>query len=183
MSAASAPSRTWQAARRRHAIADYFRSLPLIARERHFNDPWVCQALLRSLTPLARLYVLRLAGVGAAGLERAVVDAWPQPTAEARAKAAAALEQLEQLDLVLVTASPQMGARYALQLTFCNRLMESLRAGEPPGGGGTAAAAADALGPDKKAPTAAELRARPARWETLLLYVLSPQPAITATSL
>ena len=73
-------------------LADYFRSLPLIARERHFNDPWVCQALLRSLTPLARLYVLRLAGVGAAGLERAVVDAWPQPTAEARAKHAAALE-------------------------------------------------------------------------------------------
>ena len=34
-------------------LADYFRSLPLIARERHFNDPWVCQALLRSLTPLA----------------------------------------------------------------------------------------------------------------------------------
>ena len=158
-------------------LADYFRSLPLIARERHFNDPWVCQALLRSLTPLARLYVLRLAGVGAAGLERAVVDAWPQPTAEARAKHAAALEQLEQLDLVLVTASPQMGARYALQLTFCNRLMESLRAGEPPGGGGTAAAAADALGPDKKAPTAAELRAHARqRWETLLLYVLSPQP-------
>ena len=48
-------------------LADYFRSLPLIARERHFNDPWVCQALLRSLTPLARLYVLRLASVGAAG--------------------------------------------------------------------------------------------------------------------
>ena len=158
-------------------LADYFRSLPLIARERHFNDPWVCQALLRSLTPLARLYVLRLAGVGAAGLERAVVDAWPQPTAEARAKHAAALEQLEQLDIVLVTASPQMGARYALQLTFCNRLMESLRAGEPPGGGGTAAAAADALGPDKKAPTAAELRAHARqRWETLLLHVLSPQP-------
>ena len=95
-------------ARRRQCamtLADYFRSLPLIARERHFNDPWVCQALCAAHAPRGST-CCGSAG-GAAGLECAVVDAWPQPTAEARAKHAAALEQLEQLDLVLVTASPQ----------------------------------------------------------------------------
>ena len=119
LAVASRPDpRTWRGAalvagvasgvRRRQCamtLADYFRSLPLIARERHFNDPGCTGALRRH----------------AAGCSTCCAWSAPAPpgrvrsggrvaAADAEARVARRGARAAQLDLVLVTASPQMGA-------------------------------------------------------------------------
>eukprot|EP00898_Chlorokybus_atmophyticus_P003892 jgi/Chlat1/4503/Chrsp29S04577 len=77
---------------------EYLGSLPALKLDRLYASHWTCQALLRSLPPLAKQYVLRLLFVDASLPARTLQD-WAQPTAAAKHRAA--LDRLRQLRVLL----------------------------------------------------------------------------------
>ena len=80
-------------------LLDFFGQLPKRVQATLFKDPWTCQAILRALSPLGQQYALRLASAQSP-LPAALVDAWVQPTREARTKHDLAISQLSSLGLL-----------------------------------------------------------------------------------
>ncbi|KAL6757496.1 Tfb2-domain-containing protein [Haematococcus lacustris] len=147
-------------------IISFLGDLPPEQRSRLFDSPWTCQAVFRSLKPLAKNYVLRLLLV-TVPVPQEVVDAWPSdPTRHATAHQAA-LSSL--LDLDLYRQGQQAGRpTFQLHPTFQAQLQWALSTGghmlgEVPRSVLAAAPGREAL--DAFAHN---------QWEALQMYLLDP---------
>ena len=159
-------------------LLDFFGQLPKGVQATLFKDPWTCQAILRALSPLGQQYALRLASAQSP-LPAALVDAWVQPTREARAKHDLAISQLTSLGLLQARARGDGGATSApfeLHAEFGAQLLLALRGGDAVGGTNNTCE-----GEDKNKPTLAQLEAHATRtWETVLQAVISPPRDLVA---
>lgn len=171
------------------SLLSYLVSLPPVALERLYTDSWVAQAVVRVLSPLGRLYALRLASAGGA-LPKSLVSSWPKVSAgaariEPAASSAAstrhaeALRQMRALRLLEERAGELCLSRGFGEVLRC-ALERGVHGMERDG---------DALyGVDKNAVSADELdRLGSERWEALLLAILhppsTPLPLAIATEL
>ena len=159
-------------------LLDFFGQLPKGVQARLFKDPWTCQAILRALSPLGQQYALRLASAQSP-LPAALVDAWVQPTREARTKHDLAISQLSSLGLLQTRAHGGGGATsdpFELQAEFGAQLLLALRGGDAVGGTN-----ATCDREDEHKPTPAQLEAHATRtWETVLHAVISPPRELVA---
>lgn len=143
------------------SFMDYLASLPAIQLDRLYESHWTCQAVLRSLPPLAKQYVLRLvlveAAVGAADME-----SWVK--AGARSQHLAAIERMEQLRVLLKEKS----ASFRLNPELQRQLQRALIAGGGP--------------PRERMPAAIAVRVPPLneldhyavrQWESVLLQLVT----------
>eukprot|EP00897_Mesotaenium_endlicherianum_P003506 jgi/Mesen1/3183/ME000184S02247 len=80
------------------SFIDYLASLPAVKLDKLYESHWTCQAVLRSLPPVAKQYVLRLLHIEAP-ITPAHFQNWARP--DALSKHRVALERLEQLRVLL----------------------------------------------------------------------------------
>ena len=150
-------------------LLDFFGQLPKGAQATLFKDPWTCQAVLRALSPLGQQYALRLASAQGP-LPAALVEAWVQPTREARTKHDLAISQLSSLGLLQPRARGDgaSSAPFELHAEFGAQLLLVLR-------GGDAVTNVTDVREDEHKPTLAQLEAHAKRtWEMVLQAVISP---------
>ena len=150
-------------------LLDFFGQLPKGAQATLFKDPWTCQAILRALSPLGQQYALRLASAQGP-LPAALVEAWVQPTREARTKHDLAISQLSSLGLLQPRARGDgaSSAPFELHAEFGAQLLLVLR-------GGDAVTNVTDVREDEHKPTLAQLEAHAKRtWEMVLQAVISP---------
>ena len=158
-------------------LLDFFGQLPKGVQATLFKDPWTCQAILRALSPLGQQYALRLASAQSP-LPAALVDAWVQPTREARTKHDLAISQLSSLGLLQTRAGGggATSAPFELHAEFGAQLLLALRGGDAVGGTN-----ATCDREDEHKPTLAQLEAHATRtWETVLHAVISPPRELVA---
>ncbi|GJP34082.1 hypothetical protein CLOM_g18549 [Closterium sp. NIES-68] len=157
-------------------FADYLASLPAAQLDRLYSSLYTCQAVLRSLPPLAKQYVLRLLFL-TDPVPAALVADWPKP--EAQSKHKASLDRLQQLRLLLAcsetgslsaaSAAAAAPAAYRLNPTFQQQLQHALTSGAPVSRPSVPASVASRL------PSAAELAAHAtSHWESVLMHLVSP---------
>ncbi|CAI5990958.1 unnamed protein product, partial [Closterium sp. NIES-64] len=152
-------------------FADYLASLPAAQLDRLYSSLYTCQAVLRSLPPLAKQYVLRLLFL-TDPVPAALVADWPKP--EAHSKHKAALDRLQQLRLLLAcsetgslaAAASSAPAAFRLNPTFQQQLQQALTSGAP---------VSRPSVPATRLPSAAELAAHAtSHWEAVLMHLISP---------
>lgn len=164
-------------------LVTYLEGLPALTLARLYESHWTCQAVLRSLPPLAKQYILRLLFVDKP-LSLELLQSWAEPGSASKHEVAIdkllGLQLLQRVHAGMVAAGGMegLGAGTALQgladgrLVVMNpnfkqqlrsavtgRLFSTLHASEEPTLSGMS-------------PTAAQLDAyAAAQWELLLLYV------------
>eukprot|EP00195_Chlamydomonas_chlamydogama_P010376 CAMPEP_0202894508 /NCGR_PEP_ID=MMETSP1392-20130828/3906_1 /ASSEMBLY_ACC=CAM_ASM_000868 /TAXON_ID=225041 /ORGANISM="Chlamydomonas chlamydogama, Strain SAG 11-48b" /LENGTH=534 /DNA_ID=CAMNT_0049579235 /DNA_START=140 /DNA_END=1743 /DNA_ORIENTATION=- len=147
-------------------IVDYIETLPTAKRDKLYESPWTCQAVLRSLPPLAKQYILRLLWVERPVLKEDM-DAWVRDVKSFGSQHRAALDSLEQLGIIQQYLMEANRVGYCLHQAYRAQLRWSLSgpghlAQEAPPGVQDSAPAMDDL--DKFAHE---------QWEALQLYILT----------
>ncbi|GAQ85685.1 putative Transcription factor Tfb2 [Klebsormidium nitens] len=143
----------------------YLSELPPVKLDRLYESHFTCQAVLRSLPPIAKQYVLRLLFIEQP-IAGETMRGWAKP--EALGKHNAAMERLDQLRVLLETGgkSGKKDASYRLNPVFQQQLQRAL---------------SGAIGPPKDPlppalashkPSPADLNAYALKqWESLLLFL------------
>eukprot|EP00741_Cyanophora_paradoxa_P016352 tig00020912_g15788.t1 len=91
-------------------IFDYVATnLTPAALDRLYENPWTCQAVIRSLSPLAKQYAVRLLCVESA-VDKALVDQWARADATSQAKHRSAIDRLTGLRVLLAMSRDKKSA-------------------------------------------------------------------------
>ncbi|KAL2619942.1 hypothetical protein R1flu_000147 [Riccia fluitans] len=101
-------------------------ALPAAKLDDLYESPWTCQAVVRSLPPLAKQYVLRLLFVEAAVSSKSMQD-WA--LTDALNKHRVAIDKLEQLRVLIDASERKKGDSYKLNPKLQKQLQEVLRTG------------------------------------------------------
>ncbi|GAX80863.1 hypothetical protein CEUSTIGMA_g8298.t1 [Chlamydomonas eustigma] len=151
-------------------ILSYVESLKENVRDMLYESPWTCQAVFRSLQPLAKQYVLRMVWIQDKAVEKSDVDSWiNRGKQDFVSHHFSSISKLQGLG-ILQAVSNRNGeslTQYRLHQTFKSQLLWALSGrGQP------------LLDPPTEAllsaPTSAMLDAYAHKqWETLQLYILT----------
>eukprot|EP00197_Chlamydomonas_leiostraca_P005465 CAMPEP_0202864098 /NCGR_PEP_ID=MMETSP1391-20130828/4481_1 /ASSEMBLY_ACC=CAM_ASM_000867 /TAXON_ID=1034604 /ORGANISM="Chlamydomonas leiostraca, Strain SAG 11-49" /LENGTH=288 /DNA_ID=CAMNT_0049543807 /DNA_START=100 /DNA_END=962 /DNA_ORIENTATION=- len=145
-------------------IISFLNDLGRDQRDQLYESPWTCQAVFRSLPPLAKNYVLRLLLIDVP-VPQDVVDSWVADKKQHGSAHKAALDKLLGLDLFLRAAEAGRFT-YTLHPTFQAKLQAAIASG----GQMLAEVPHSVLG---AAPPREELDAfAHAQWEALQMYLL-----------
>mmetsp|Transcript_4214 Transcript_4214/g.11879 ORF Transcript_4214/g.11879 Transcript_4214/m.11879 type:complete len:451 (+) Transcript_4214:289-1641(+) len=150
-------------------LVSYLEELPPVKLAKIYGSHWTCQAVLRSLPPLAKQYVLRLLFINT-GISENIVNSWAQSSA--RAKHDTAVDALQRLQVLRKQMDRSGNVLYSLHGSFQEKLQEALCArhsgiGSPP---------KSILG---IAPSTADVaKYSTKQWETLLLFLLGDSSSL-----
>jgi transcription initiation factor TFIIH subunit 4 len=157
------------------SLLGYFEGLPRAALDELYRNGWACQGLLRALSPLARLYVLRLATISASdggALPAELVDAWAKSTPQSRRKHTDALNELRRLSLLVQVEATGVPSVH-LHRSFATQLSECLRVGGVLGNDTASSSDGTLKSAEAISLTQLEMRAHRA-WEGMLQAILRP---------
>ncbi|BBN14722.1 transcription initiation factor TFIIH subunit 4 [Marchantia polymorpha subsp. ruderalis] len=101
-------------------------ALPAAKLDELYGSPWTCQAVVRSLPPLAKQYVLRLLFVEAAVSSKSIQD-WALPDALNKHKVA--IDKLEQLRVLIEATERRKEVSYKLNPRLQKQLQDVLKTG------------------------------------------------------
>lgn len=104
-------------------------NLPALKVDSLYESHWTCQAILRSLPPLAKMYVLRLLYIDTVVTSK-LMDEWILP--EYQTKHRVAIDRLEQLRVLLLASDGKKEQNYKLNPKFQKQLRQALTNGGGP---------------------------------------------------
>lgn len=140
-------------------------NLPAAKVDTLYESHWTCQAVFRSLPPLAKMYVLRLLYLEVAVVGK-LMEEWILP--DYHAKHRVAMDRLEQLRVLLLASEGKRDPSYKLNPKFQKQLRQALTSGGGPPREPLSSNIAVRL------PSAAELDSYAMKqWEGVLLQLVS----------
>ncbi|MCO5547544.1 hypothetical protein L7F22_000994 [Adiantum nelumboides] len=104
-------------------------NLPAVKVDTLYESHWTCQAIFRSLPPIAKMYVLRLLYIDTA-VKSKLMDEWILP--EYHTKHRVAMDRLEQLRVLLLASEGSKEQSYRLNPKFQKQLQQALTSGGAP---------------------------------------------------
>ncbi|KAJ7516856.1 hypothetical protein O6H91_21G001600 [Diphasiastrum complanatum] len=110
----------------RATFMDMVASLPASKLDRLYDSHWTCQAILRSLTPLAKQYVMRMLYIDAPIPNKSLQE-WVLPDATVKHKVA--IDKLEQLRILVDVSERKKEVTYRLNPKLQNQLRSVLKSG------------------------------------------------------
>lgn len=140
-------------------------NLPALKVDTLYESHWTCQAVFRSLPPLAKMYVLRLLYIDTVVTSK-LMDEWILP--EYQTKHRVAIDSLEQLRVLLLASEGKKEQNYKLNPKFQKQLRQALTSGGGPPRDPLPSSVAVRL------PSSMELESYAMRqWEGVLLQLVS----------
>eukprot|EP00250_Pteridium_aquilinum_P011836 c20340_g1_i1 orf=78-1457(+) len=104
-------------------------NLPAVNVDNLYESHWTCQAVFRSLPPLAKMYVLRLLYIDTVVTSK-IMDEWILP--DYQTKHRVAIDKLEQLRVLLLASEGKKEQNYKLNPKFQKQLRQALTSGGGP---------------------------------------------------
>ncbi|KAL3151427.1 hypothetical protein ABBQ38_012436 [Trebouxia sp. C0009 RCD-2024] len=152
-------------------FATYAESLPGTVLDQLYQSLYVCQAILHSLPPVAKQYVVRMLHVGAIPAEW--LDQWA--SSQGQSKHLAAVDKLKQLQLLKHSGHQRTSGSAPAMLALHPDFFQQLKAVQAGANGQVAQEQPQMVRQAAPGPEKLERYAL-MRWEGLLLYLISPAP-------
>ncbi|KAJ4846570.1 RNA polymerase II transcription factor B 52 kDa subunit [Turnera subulata] len=157
------------------SFMDMVASLPASKLDKLYQNVFICEAILRSLPPLAKKYVLQLLYVDDAPITAKTLEEWV--LADGSSKHKVAIDRLIQLRIFTETVDRKKEVTYKLNSTFQSNLQKHLK------NGGVLPREAMPANVTARLPSLDELgQYALEQWERFLLHLISPSQTDARTS-